>query len=165
LTSKAYFLGETAIEFKSSGGTGFTCTSLASAAGRQSAQYDFGAQTTARAFKYNWRGFVKFATAPVVGETIDIYAKTSDGTHIDNDDGTTDAAVSAEDKLKNLHYLGSITVDEASTTPEFSASGTVRLTSRYFQVVFWNAAADALSATATDHGFILEPFSIQGQAT
>lgn len=164
MTSKVYMLPETAITFKSSAGTvAFTPTSLATVSGRQSAQHDFG--TSARAYIFNWRAYVKFATTPVVGETIDIYAKTSDGTHIDNDDGTTDLAVSSIDKLKNLTYIGSITVDEASATPEFSAPGTVELTHRYFQVVFWNATADSLSSTAADNGFILEPIAAQGQAT
>lgn len=164
MTSKAYQLAETEITFKASGGTvAFTPTSLAASAGRQSAQHDFGA--SARAYMFNWTAYVKFATTPVVGEKIDVYVKTSDGTHIDNDDGTADAAVSAADKLKNLKHIGSITVDEASATPEFSASGRVQLSRRYVQVVFWNSTADALSATAADHGFILEPTVVQGQAT
>lgn len=164
MTSKAYLLPETAISFKASGGdVTFTCTSVAASAGRQSAQHDLG--TAARAFIFNWRAYVKFATTPVVGETVDVYLKTSDGTHIDNDDGTTDAAVSAEDKLKNLHYIGSIIVDEASTTPEFVGSGTCTIYSRYVQVVFWNATSDAFSSTAADCGFELEPVAIQGQDT
>lgn len=164
MTSKAYQLDETALEFKASAGdVVFTCTSLAASAGRQSAEHDLGA--AARAYAYEWRAYCQFATAPVVGETVDVYLKTSDGTHDDNDDGASDAAVSAEDKLKNLKYMGSIVVDEASATPEFSASGVVQITSRYMQVVFWNATADALSATAAEHGLSLKPFSIQGQAT
>lgn len=164
MTSKAYQLAETALTFKASGGdVTFTPTSLAAGAGRQSAQKDFG--TSARSYMYNWRAYVKFATTPVVGETIDIYIKTSDGTYPDNDDGTTDAAVSAKDKLKNLTFIGSIVVDEASTTPQFVASGRVQLSHRYMQVVFWNATVDALSSTAADNGFILEPTVVQGQDT
>ena len=164
MTSKAYIVPETAITFKSTGGTvAFTPTSVATLAGRQSAQHDFGA--AARSPIYNWRGYVKFATTPVVGETVDIYLKTSDGTHLDNDDGTGDIAVSAADKLKNLRYIGSIVVDEASTAPEFSASGTTAIYDRYVHVVFWNATTDSLSATAADNGFILEPIPFQGQAT
>jgi len=164
VTSKAYLLPETAITFKDTGGTVvFTPTSLATVSGRQSAQHDFGA--TARAFVFNWRAYIKFATTPVVGKTINIYLKTSDGTHIDNDDGTGDAAVSAANKLKNLHYIGSITVDEASATPEFSTSGVISIYSRYVQVIFWNATVDSLSSTAADNGFILEPATVQGQDT
>ena len=165
MTSKAYMLGEAPVNFSSAGDVVLTLTSFAALAGRQSAQLDLGIQTTAKAFQYNWRAFIKFATAPVVGETIDIYMKTSDGTHLDNDDGIADGAVSAIDKLKNLQYVGSIIVDEASAVPEFSASGQVRITNRYIQFVFWNASADGLSATASDHGLLLEPWSIQGQAT
>lgn len=163
-TSKAYQLSETEITFKASAGTvAFTPTSLAASNGRQSAQHDFG--TSARAYMFNWTAYVKFATTPVVGEVIEIWGKTSDGTHIDNDDGTGDIAVSSADKLKNLTPIGRIVVDEANATPEFSASGRVQLSRRYFNVVFWNATADALSATAADHGFILEPTVVQGQAT
>lgn len=157
-------LPETAITFKDSGGTVvFTPTSLATVSGRQSAQHDFG--TAARAYQFNWRAYVQFATTPVLGEVINVYLKTSDGTHPDNDDGTSDAAVSAEDKLSNLDYIGSITVDEAAGDIEMVASGTVNITHRYVQVVFWNATIDSLTATASEHGFILEPIVAQGQAT
>lgn len=159
-------LPETAITFTDTGSTPdnvITLTSLATVSGRQSAQHDFG--TSARAYQFNWRAYVQFATAPVVGETVDIYVKTSDGTHADNDDGTGDLAVSAEDKLKNLQYIGSISVDEAVADIEMVASGTVNLTHRYVQVVFWNATVDSLTATASEHGFILEPVVAQGQAT
>lgn len=157
MANLVYVQPETAITWLASGGTNvLTLTSLASGAGRQGALHDFGA-TTARARAFNWRAYVKFATTPVVGEIIEIYAKTGDGTHRDNDDGTGDAAVSAEDKLRNLTYIGCIIVDEASTTPEFSASGTIEVDAREFSPVFWNATADALSATAGDHGFELTP--------
>lgn len=145
----------TVIEFTSSSTETLTLTSLASDAGRQSAEHDRGDGDLD--MLYEWRAWCKFATAPVVGETVDIYLKTSDGTHDDNDDGATDAALSAEDKLKNLQYMGSIIVDEASATPEFSASGTVSITARYIQVVVENSTADALSSTAADHGVSLTP--------
>ena len=156
MPSKAYLIPETAITFKSTGGTvAFTPTSLAAGAGRQSAQHDFG--VAARAYVFNWRGYFQSATAPVVGETVNIYAKTSDGTHIDNDDGTGDIALSAENKLKNLTFIGSITVDETTQDQEFSSSGIVTLPSRYFNVVFFNDTVDAFTSTAIEHGFILEP--------
>lgn len=145
----------TSITFSTTGDATLTLTSLASDAGRQSAEYDRGASDLD--MLYEWRAFVKFSTAPVVGETVDIYLKTSDGTHDDNDDGASDAALSAEDKLKNLHFMGSIVVDEASATPEFSASGTVSIMARYIQIVVENSTADALSSTAADHGVILTP--------
>lgn len=156
MVTKVYVHEESAITWRNSGGTAvLTLTSVASGAGRQGALRDLG--TAARARVYEWRAFVKFATTPVVGEVVKIYLKTSDGTNPDNDDGDTDAAVSAEDKLRNLHYIGSIVVDEASATPTFVGSKTVEINARYVAPVFWNATADALSATAADHGFNLKP--------
>jgi len=136
-----------------------TLTSVGAGAGRQGALHDFGVAPRAR--KFIWVGFVKFATPPVVGETVDIYIKrawseTATPTHADNDDGTGDAALSAEDKLRTLQYIGSIEVDEASTTPEFNATGTVEINSRHGAPVFFNDTADALSSTAADHGFELK---------
>ena len=120
MPNKIYVAPETTLTFRNTGSTGanITLTSLGAGAGRQSAQVDLGSASRARL--YGWRFWMKFATAPAVGETIRLYLKTSDGTHLDNDDGTTDAAVSAEDKLRNLKYIGSLIVDEASATPEFS---------------------------------------------
>lgn len=151
-----YVNEEAVITWLASGGTNvLTLTSLGVGAGRQGALDDFG--VAARARRFVWRAFVKFATAPVVGETVDIYLKTSDGSHPDNDDGTGDAALSAEDKLKNLTYLGSIVVDEASATPEFVASGDIEISAQQAAPVFFNATADILSSTAADHGFQLTP--------
>lgn len=154
----------TSVSFKASGGdVAMTLTSLAASAGRQSAQWDRGASDLD--YLYEWRAYIKFATTPVVGETYDLYLKTSDGTHLDNDDGTGDIAVSSSDKLKNLQQIGSITVDEASSTPEFSASGRVSIGARYVHLVAWNATADALSSTATDHGIILTPIIAKDDGT
>lgn len=132
----------------------FEVHNLSSAAGRQSAQLDLGAT---RARRFSWRAFVQFATAPVVGEIVEIYLKTSQGTHPDNDDGTDEGAVSARDKLKNLHYLGALVVDEAAANVEMVASGTVEIDSRYVQVVFWNATADGLTNDVNENGLRLTP--------
>jgi hypothetical protein len=166
-TSKAYLAApETAITFDAAGTTVvFTQTSLATQTGRQSAQHDFG--DAARAYKYRWRAKVQFATAPVVGEAVDFYYKSAltASTVLDNDDGTGDADLSAEDKLKNLHYIGSIIVDEAVQDIEMVASGVIDIYERFIHIVCWNDTADALTATSTEHSFILTPISIQGQAT
>lgn len=159
MANKTYGVIETAIAWADSGGDAvLTLTSVASGAGRQGALYDLGA--TARAHLYTWRAWVQFATTPVVGERVEVYLKTAQASnaHPDNDDGTGDAAVSAEDKLRNLRHLGSIVVDETSTTPEFVASGgPIWVSEQVVAPVFWNRTADALSATAADHGFELVP--------
>lgn len=138
----------------------FEIHNLASGAGRQSAIHDLGESAIARL--YEWRAFVQFIATPVLGETIDIYLKAAGSSdsataHPDNDDGTTEGAVSAEDKLKNLHYLGSIFVDEAVADIEMVASGVVEISARAFQVVFWNKTADGLTNDVDENGFMLSP--------
>ena len=138
----------------------FELDSLGAGAGVQSAIHDLGEGAISRV--YEWRAFVQFATAPVLGETIDFYIKTAGNSasstyHPDNDDGTTAGAVSAEDKLRNLHYIGSIVVDEAVADVEMVASGVIEISARAFQVVAWNASADALTTDEDENGFALSP--------
>lgn len=138
----------------------FEVHNLASGAGRQSDYYDRGIGATSAL--YEWCGFVQFATTPVLNEIVDIYLKpmgssASATAHPANDDGTGEGAVSAADKLKNLYYIGSIVVDEAAANVEMVARGTVYLTCRAFQVVFWNATADALTNDDDENGFFMTP--------
>lgn len=150
-----YLNEEAAITWLASGGTElFTPTSLAAAAGRQGALHDFGVAARSRFFA--WRAWIKPGATRVVGEVVEIYLKTSDGTHPDNDDGTGDIAVSAADKRRNLAMIGSIQIDENAAV-EMVASGVIEIGARYAGPVFWNATANSLSATAGDFGFSLTP--------
>ncbi len=138
----------------------FELDSLAAGAGIQSAIHDLGEAAVSRI--WYWTAFIQFATTPVLGETVDFYLKTAGNSasstgHPDNDDGTTAGAVSAEDKLKNLHYIGSIVVDEAVADIEMVKSGEVRISARAFQVVAWNASADALTTDVDENGFWISP--------
>lgn len=138
----------------------FECHNLASGAGRQSDYYDRGVAATPAL--YEWAAFVQFADTPVLKERIDIYLKpmgtsASATAHPSNDDGTGEGAVSAIAKLDNLLYLGSIVVDEAAANIEMVKRGEVFLTCRAFQVVFWNASADALTNDVDENGFFMTP--------
>jgi hypothetical protein len=138
----------------------FEVHNLAAAAGRQSAQYDFGVGAVAGL--YEWRAFVQFGAVPVLKEVVNIYLKTAGSSasataHPDNDDGTGEAAVSAINKVDNLLYLGSIIVDEAAQDIEMVASGYVYIAARAVQVVFWNATADILTNDVDENGFMLTP--------
>lgn len=139
----------------------FTVNNLAAGAGRQSDLLDLG--TGARAHRFAWRAYCQFATNPVVPEAVRVYIKTSDGSKPDNDDGVTDAAVSAEDKLNNLYQIGSIIVDEAATGVIMASSGLVILPQQWVGVVFWNATADNLVATDNLNGFSLTPVPFESQ--
>ena len=138
----------------------FEMHNIAAGAGRQSAHWDRGVGAVPALFA--WRAFIQFIANPVVPETVDFYLKTSGSDasatiHPDNDDGTGSAAVSAEDKLNNLQYLGSIVVDEAVLNVEMVASGTVYITARGVNVVMWNSTADALTNDVDENGFYLTP--------
>lgn len=166
MANKIYQVGETDITWLASGGTELlTLTSLGVNAGRQGALHDFGAMATARAQEYIWRFFMQFNVAPVVDDIINIYWKSSDGTHPDNDDGTGDIVVSHINKLKNLRPIGRMIVDEASATPEFvaSISAPIRISPQHGAPVIWNGTATVFSTTPADHGFILTPVPLEAQ--
>lgn len=143
-----------------------TFKGLATTAGRQGAVKNFG--TTARPIKHRWVCSVHFdtATAPVVGETVDIYWKSGDGTDFDNDDGTGDAALSSTDKLKNLLFLGSIVVDEAAADVPMQASGIIWIMGSQGMPVIHNNTADTLDddTAPTDSFFELIPLPSQAQS-
>src|ERR1043165_3027032 len=107
MANKVYMHEETAVTWKSSGGTELmTPTSLASGAGRQGALHDFG--TGARSRRGVLRVWFKPGATRVVGQLVRIYIAGGDGTHYDNDDGTGDIAVSSIDKLRNLNPVGPV---------------------------------------------------------
>lgn len=146
----------TILTWKDSGGDyAFTLQNLAAGAGRQGSIHDFG--VAARSRKFEWRLALTdgFETQPVVGEYVGIYVKTGTGTSADNDDGTGDIAVSAEDKLRNLPQIGSLVVDEAIVDIPIARGGFILLPSRYFMPVVWNFTADNLQDTANTSIFTL----------
>lgn len=145
----------TPITWLASGGSAvFTPTSLASAAGRQGAYYDLG--DAARPRRFRWRAWLKPGATRVVGEVVEVYLLTGDGTRYDNDDGTGDIAVSSKDKLRNVDPLGVIEIDENAAV-EMGRGGFVETGDRWVAPVLWNATANALSVTAADFGFELVP--------
>jgi hypothetical protein len=162
MANLVYQNDEAAITWTDTTGTlAMTLNNLAAGAGRQGAVHDFG--VAARVPRFAWRLGVQFETTPVVGEYLGIYAKTSDGAYPDNDDGTGDAAVSAADKLRNLAYIGSLSVDEAAADVNMAVSGLILLPHRYFMPVVWNYSADNLQATNNVNIFSLTPVPFEAQ--
>lgn len=158
MANKIYSVIETAITFKASGGTVlFTATSLANVAGRYSTQWDRTGGAVSKPDRYLWHARTKIAVAPAVGTILTIYLGASDGTDNDGELGTTDAALPAADRRRNLTPIGVIVADEASTSRVMKSSGIVELTARYYTLAWYNEFGQALSATAGDHVFTLEP--------
>ena len=153
----------TAITFSSAGDVAFSPASVAFGTGRKSASWDRGASPQAE--EYSWRAKFKFAATPLVGETIDLYIATSDGTIIDGTTTAGDAGFPAADvgSLNNMMYIGSLVVDTTGTD-SIQGSGVFRMTSRYGVLVMWNnTAAETLSATAGDHSVIITPVFLEVQ--
>lgn len=156
MANKIYVAPETAVSFKASGGTvTFTPKNVANAAGRISAQWDRGSGSVPG--RYYWRAHTKFQAGLTVGNALEIYFATSDGTDVDGNQGTSDAAFSAADKRRNLHYVGSVVADSTSSGEVQIGSGVVEIYTRYVSVVWWNASGQTLTNTDGDHTFTLTP--------
>src|SRR6056300_667358 len=156
MANKVYIAEETAKTWTDTGGD-YTLDlgSLAPDGVRVGAQGDLGAAP--RADQYMFKFVVNgFDTAPVVGETVDLYIATSDGNFVDGDVGTADAAGFTAD-LPNLMYLGSASVQTTTASDNLIISGLVNIPFRYVSPVVHNNTADALLGTSDAHKFILTP--------
>jgi hypothetical protein len=148
---------ETAITFRDSGGdVVLTLNNLGFGAGRVSARYDRGAGS--RAELHEVTGVFQFATAPALGEAIEIYLFQSDGTYMDGTLGTSDAALSA-DKRRNGILIGAVIADTTSTATDIIARfQNVPISSRYYSIGVWNASAgDNLNNSANTSRVIVTP--------
>lgn len=150
----------TAKSFKESGGDVlWTPKNVANGAGRISTQLDLGAT---RYEWYRWVLATKFQTA-TVGNAIRLYLVYSDGTYQDGSGlGTSDAGVAAETLLQYAaKQIGPTMVHHATNANIWS--GHVRPLARYVSVTIWNASGVALTNTAGDHEFRLQPVNMQVQ--
>ena len=161
--NKIYVNPETAITFADSAqspSATLTFSALASGAGRISAQFDRGAGAIAMC--YVWRATNSLSGTNVVGAAIEYFLATSDGTNIDGQVGTSDAAL-ASDKRNNLKFLGLLIVDQTTTNTNMTASGTVCTSSRYLSIGVWNATTLAFQTSTSAHKFSLTPIPMEIQ--
>lgn len=136
-------------------------------AGRESNQWDRGDKAvTPGANLYKALFYCQLQATPVLGQTIDIYLKRSNGTIVDNDTGTADANIAAGDlKIQNLLPVGSVVVDEAAAAVTFVLRvEQLLINERYIQVVMVNKSGASISATAADTKFELTELIYQGQS-
>ncbi len=157
MPNKIYQQEETVITWTDSTGTlAMTLQNLAANSGRIGARRDWGAAP--RSFLFAWRAIVAgFATAPAVGDSVNIYLARSDGTLPDANVGTADAALGSVEDLAQMFYLGSIRIRSTSTTDDHVTGGRVILPERYCSPVWYVSSADNLENTANVHKFLMWP--------
>ena len=150
MVAKVYKAVETAVTFLDTGGTvTFMGADVADAAGRISAQHDFGASSSAR--RFTMKVVTKFVTAaPTAGKVVKVYVVPADGTGAENvsgeEPGTSDAALSAAASFDNFHFVGAVVVESTSLTKQTVAFFDLELPMRYVSVALWNATGGTLDA-------------------
>lgn len=162
--NKIYVESETAVTFADGAQTPtvtITFSALATLTGRVSAQYDRGAGSLAPCFR--WRATAQLTGTNVVGQTIEYYLATSNGTNIDGEVGTADAALASVNVLPALKYLGSVPVVQTTTNTNTTGSGVYCTSARYVSVVVWNASSLPFKTDTAVHKFSLIPFAPEVQ--
>jgi hypothetical protein len=163
-TQKVYLAGGTPVTFKDSGGTVvLSLVNLQAAAGRISAQWDRGAGALPGRYRMRCVFPLQAAHTAVLGEQIEVYLATSDGTDVDGTVGVADAALTTE-KRRNLAYVGSVVVDVVAGDAKLTATFTVELFERYVSVGVWNATTDDLQNDANASCITLTPYPDDIQA-
>lgn len=139
MANKIYVNPGTPTSFKASGGDiVLTLDNISTAAGRISAKWDRGA--AAQPADYEVQATVQANATVTVGNTCTFfYAGSMDDTTYDGTiPNSGDAALSSVDLRRNLRPLVSVAADQTAATVNMTASQTVRITSRYVVVVFYN---------------------------
>lgn len=137
---------------------------VANAAGRVSAQIDWGAAP--RPDWYEWSCEVQWQATPTQGAVLELYvagAPDADNTQLDGDIGTSDAALGDIDMRRNLRYIGCVVSENAAASEICVASGTFQFTPRYMSIVGYNGAGATINATDSNFRFNIIPIYWQGQ--
>ena len=144
--------------------TAWSMEGVANAAGRVSAQIDWGAAP--RPDEYEWSCEVQWQATPTQGAVLELYvagAPDGDSTQIDGDVGSTDAALGDVDMRRNLKYIGCVVSENAAASEVCVASGRFRFTQRYMTLVGYNGGGATINATDSNFRFNIVPFYYQGQ--
>ncbi len=162
MANLVYTARGTPIVFQDSGGDAvITLNGLAADAKRISARYDMGSGSKPTLFEI--RATYQMNTGGEIGEDLRVWIAPSDGTRPDGEEGTTDAALSSDNKLANMQLALSVPVDTVSTATNITGSGVVFIASRYFQVCVAAPESDALQASANVSHVTLTPIPSEVQ--
>lgn len=166
MANEAY-INKAAAKTVGGGGTpdvAWTMHGLANAAGRVSAQIDWGALP--RPARYEWSCSVQWQATPTQGGVLELYIATapdSASSQIDGDPGSSDAALGDVDMRRNMRAIGAVVSENAAASEPCIASGEFTCTSRHMSIVGYNAAGATINATASNFVFIIRPVYWQGQ--
>ena len=162
MPNKIYIVPETTITWLNTGGT-LDCDlgGLAAGAVQMGAYHDMGAASHAEQCRIEML-IDGFDTAPVEGETVDLYLSFSDAT--DDFDGhpsvqptpTAEGTMTVA-QLKNCLRVDSAVVVTTTASDKLKLTAIVRVPSRYVSPVVHNNTADALLSTADAHSIKLTP--------
>jgi hypothetical protein len=138
-----------------------TMSAIAAGAGQCSNQYT---KTGANVKSQNWemRVHLQLTGTNVVGEVVEFYVATSNGTYTQGAIGSTNAALSSNAR-KNLTFAGVLIVDQTATNTNMIAAFDVTIKEALFQVCFWNATTLPLKTDTAVHGIQMTPMDIEIQ--
>jgi len=166
MANESYIRKGTSVLFNGEVGAGvaWSMEAIANAAGRVSAQKDWGAAP--RPDRYSWSCEVQWQATPTQGAVLELYIATApdaDATQIDGDIGTSDAALADVDMRRNLRYIGCVTSENAAASEVCVNSGEFTCDKRYMSLVGYNAAGATINATDSSFRFDIVPVYDQGQ--
>lgn len=166
MANEVYLRKGTSVLFNGEAGAGvaFSVEGVSNAAGRVSAQKDWGAAP--RPYIYEWSCEVQWQATPTQGAVLELYvagAPDGDSTQIDGDVGASDAALGDVDMRRNLKWIGSVISENAAASEVCVASGKFEFTQRYMSVVAYNAGGATINATDSAFRFDIVPVYYQGQ--
>ena len=168
MTNKIYIKEETATEWLNTGGNlDMDLGGLAADAVQMGAFLDLGANPRSQDYAFELL-IDGFDTAPVVGESVDLYfAQSLDTTNFDGNPSTdptpTAEGVMTTAQLKNTMFVASAIVYSTTAGDKLKITGVVRLTSRYVSPVVHNNTADALLSAGDAHSLKLTPIPLELQ--
>jgi hypothetical protein len=153
----------TGILFADTGGTvTWTLSNRTNGVGRISARYDKNALASASgAMPALWdiRCWISLTGTNVIGTNVEYYLATSNGTRVDGEVGTADAALGS-DQRRALTFLGLLPVYQTTSNITMTVSfHSVWIPTRYFSLGMWNATGIPTETSTTKHGCEATPMT------
>lgn len=139
-----------------------TFSNLPTQQGRVSTRIDKGAGAQPSIWEARCR--ISLTGTNVLGQDLQYYIASSDGTDIDNGLSATDANFTSVDSRRNLRYIGSLVVYQTTTnTTMYASFNGIYIPSRYFSVVIFNNTTLSTETSTTKHRCVLtpQPFEMQ----